>query len=52
MRKLVCQKQPLHVGGPGDVALDGDGLTAVRFDVGDNTVRALPAGILQYLANA
>jgi hypothetical protein len=37
-------KQPLHVGGLGDVALDGNGLTAVRFDVGDNTVRALLAG--------
>ncbi len=37
-------KQPPHVGGFGDVALDGNGLTAVGVDVSDDAVRALLAG--------
>jgi len=41
---LVSSKQPPHVVRFGDVALDGNGLTAFRFDVSDNPVRVLLAG--------
>src|SRR6185295_8960018 len=34
-------KKPLHVGDLGNVALDGNSLTAVRFDVSDDPVRIL-----------
>jgi len=45
---LGFTKQPLHVGNLGDVALDSNGLTAIRFDVSDNAVCALSAGRIVY----